>query len=136
LIFTFFNAPLFATFLLGMFFKRTTGPGAFIGLLCGIFTAAIHYKLALDGKLVYKSEMISNFHGAVVAWTVCFIVTIMVSYLTKPKAESELKNLCFGIHSGSMDGATARGKESIFAKPGFWGILMLLLTAYLNYLFF
>lgn len=136
LIFTFFNAPLFATFLLGMFFKRTTGVGAFIGLLSGIIAAALHYVLALEGKLTYRSEMISNFHGAVVAWTVCFIVTIMVSYLTKPKAESELKDLCFGIRSGSMDGATAKTKESIFAKPGFWGIILLAVTAYLNYLFF
>jgi SSS family solute:Na+ symporter len=136
LIFTFFNAPLFATFLLGMFFKRTTGVGAFIGLLSGTAAAAIHYILAVEGKLTYKSQMISNFHGAVVAWTVCFIITIMVSYLSKPKAESELKNLCFGIREGGMDGATAKAKESIFAKPGFWGIILLAGTVYINYLFF
>jgi SSS family solute:Na+ symporter len=135
LIFSFFNAPLFATFLLGMFFKRTTGIGAFIGLLSGIIAAFIHYILALEGKISYRSEMISNFHGAVVAWTVCFVITIMVSYLTKPKAESELKNLCFGIREGGMESAVAMSKESIFAKPGFWGIILLAVTAYLNYLF-
>ena len=136
LIFTFFNAPLFATFFLGMFWKRTTGVGAFIGLLSGTVAAFIHYVLAYQGKLVYKSEMISNFHGAVVAFTVCYIITIMVSYLTKPKAESELKNLCMGVHESGMEGREAKTKESIFAKPGFWGVLMLGLTAYLNYLFF
>jgi SSS family solute:Na+ symporter len=136
LIFTFFNAPLFATFFLGMFWKRTTGVGAFIGLLSGTVAAFIHYLLAVQGKLVYKSEMISNFHGAVVAFTVCYIITIMISYLTKPKAESELKNLCMGVHESGVEGRVVKTKESIFAKPGFWGVLMLGLTAYLNYLFY
>jgi solute:Na+ symporter, SSS family len=136
LIFTFFNAPLFATFLLGMFWKRTTGVGAFIGLLCGTVAAAIHWRLGDIGKLLYKSQMISNFHGAVVAYTVCLIITIMVSYLSKPKAESELTNLCFGVREPGMHGASVKAKESIFAKPSFWGIILLAATAYLNYLFF
>ncbi|MBS1991640.1 MAG: sodium:solute symporter family protein [Cyanobacteria bacterium SZAS LIN-2] len=136
LIFTFFNAPLFATFALGMFFKRTTGPGAFIGLLCGTIAAAYHYGLTLNGKLIYRSQMISNFHGAVVAFTVCLIVTVVVSYLTKPKAESELKGLCMGVREGSMDGAAALQKESIFSRPGFWGIILLAVTVWLNLLFY
>lgn len=136
LIFTFFNAPLFATFALGMFFKRTTGPGAFIGLLCGTIAAAYHYGLTLNGKLIYRSQMISNFHGAIVAFTVCLIVTVVVSYLTKPKAESELKGLCMGVREGSMDGAAALQKESIFSRPGFWGIILLAVTVWLNLLFY
>ena len=136
LIFSFFNAPLFATFLLGMFFKRTTGAGAFLGLLSGTFASIIHYILTLEGKLTYKSEMIGNFHRSIVAWTVCFIITIIVSYLTKPKAESELKGLCMGVKESGMDGAYAHSKTSLFARPGFWGIILLAVTAYFNYLFF
>ena len=45
LVFTFVNAPLFATFLLGMFWKRTTGHGAFWGLVAGTLAAALHYEL-------------------------------------------------------------------------------------------
>src|SRR5206468_3450651 len=47
LVFAFVNAPLFATFLLGMFWRRTTGHGAFYGLLTGTITAALHYGLTL-----------------------------------------------------------------------------------------
>ncbi len=47
LVFSFVNAPLFATFLLGMFWRRTTGHGAFWGLLCGTIAAAIHHGLTL-----------------------------------------------------------------------------------------
>src|SRR5258708_2156152 len=47
LVFAFVNAPLFATFLLGMFWKRTTGHGAFSGLLAGTFTTALYHGRTL-----------------------------------------------------------------------------------------
>ena len=82
LIFAFVNAPLFATFLLGMFWKRTTGHGAFTGLLSGTVAAAIHHGLTLPAGAVpgikggwlavlhtYPSEMAQNFWTAIFAWT-------------------------------------------------------------------
>ena len=45
LVFGFVNAPLFATFLLGMFWKRDTGTGAFLGLFGGIAGSAIFHAL-------------------------------------------------------------------------------------------
>ena len=59
LVFGFVNAPLFATFLLGMFWKRTTGHGAFFGLLGGTLGAAIFHGLAiaegiLDALLAHR----------------------------------------------------------------------------------
>src|SRR2546426_3304657 len=78
LVFAFVNAPLFATFLLGMFWKRTTGHGAFTGLLGGTVAAAVHHGLTLPqggapgvkgGWLaimhVYPSEMAQNFWTAI-----------------------------------------------------------------------
>ena len=47
LVFGFVNAPLFATFLLGMFWRRATGHGAFYGLLAGTLAAALHHGLTL-----------------------------------------------------------------------------------------
>src|SRR6201987_4306541 len=101
LVFAFVNAPLFATFLLGMFWKRATGNGAFFGLLSGTLAAAIHHGITLPqgatwgfkgGWLtggqwiahVYHSDMADNFWMAIWAWTVCFVTTIVVSLLTKP----------------------------------------------------
>ena len=43
LVFAFVNAPLFATFMLGMSWKRTTGHGAFTGLFAGTLAAAVHH---------------------------------------------------------------------------------------------
>jgi len=106
LVFGFVNAPLLATFLLGMFWKRATGHGAFTGLLAGTFAAAATHGLTLaEGKggwlgevmYAFPSTMAQNFWIAIVAWTTCFLVTILVSLASRPKAESELRNLVYGL---------------------------------------
>ncbi len=109
LVFSFVNAPLFATFLLGMFWKRTTGHGAFVGLISGTGAAMLHHGLTLPieanpgihgGWITvvhhYPSDMAQNFYGAIFAFSVNFIITIAVSLVTKPKPEAELVGL---VHS-------------------------------------
>ena len=105
LVFAFVNAPLFATFLLGMFWRRATGHGAFAGLLVGTTAAAIHHGLTLPTHAVvgisggwlgaihtYPSEMAQNFWTAIWAWTTCFVVTIVVSLATRRnKSDEDLK---------------------------------------------
>src|ERR1700745_865418 len=79
LVFGFVNAPLFATFLLGMFWKRTTGHGAFFGLLSGTTDAALFHGLTVaEGKGGWLGEMYTFSSGmgqalaiAIVAWTTC-----------------------------------------------------------------
>src|SRR5579862_2788197 len=93
LVFGFVNAPLFATFLLGMFWKRATGHGAFAGLLAGTAAAALTHGLTVaEGKggwifalHQFPSTMAQNFWMAIFAWSVCFVVTIVVSLATAPK---------------------------------------------------
>ncbi len=105
LVFSFVNAPLFATFLLGMFWKRTTGHGAFTGLLAGTGAAAVTHGLTVaEGKggwispvHTFPSTMAQNFWMAIFAWSTCFIVTIVVSLMTPAKPESELRGLVYGL---------------------------------------
>src|SRR5579863_4106331 len=106
LVFGFVNAPLFATFLLGMFWKRATGHGAFAGLLAGTGAAAATHGLTLaEGKggwlgmvlHTFPSTMAQNFWIAIFAWSTCFLVTLVVSLMSTPKAESELHNLVYGL---------------------------------------
>ena len=109
LVFSFVNAPLFATFLLGMFWKRATGHGAFAGLIAGTAAAMLHHGLTLPieahpgihgGWITvlhhYPSDMAQNFWGAIFAFSTNFIVTVVVSLVTKPRPESELVGL---VHS-------------------------------------
>jgi solute:Na+ symporter, SSS family len=105
LVFGFVNAPLFATFLLGMFWKRTTGHGAFTGLISGTVAAAFTHGLTVaEGKggwlapvHEFPSTMAQNFWIAIFAWSTCFLLTILVSLMTKPRPETELKGLVFGL---------------------------------------
>jgi solute:Na+ symporter, SSS family len=110
LVFAFVNAPLFATFLLGMFWKRTTGHAAFTGLLTGTTAAAIHHGLTLPvgaspgikgGWITvvhtYPSEMAQNFWTAIWAWSVCFVITAAISLVTAPRKEAELQGLVYSL---------------------------------------
>jgi solute:Na+ symporter, SSS family len=97
LIFSFVNAPLFATFLLGMFWKRATPNGAFFGLASGTTAAALHYFATLRGWLNFRSEMAANFDRAIYAWGACFAVTIVISLFTKPRADAELGGLVYSL---------------------------------------
>jgi len=143
LVFAFVNAPLFATFLLGMFWKRATGHGAFVGLLSGTIAAALHHGLTLPlhavagvkggwfgARHIYPSEMAQNFWTAIFAWSTCFAVTIIVSLLTKPREEKELVGLVYSL--------TERPKETHLAwyqRPAVLGLIVLLMTLVLNIIF-
>src|SRR5258706_16392 len=143
LVFAFVNAPLFATFLLGMFWKRATGHGAFLGLLSGITAAALHHGLTLPaGGLagvkggwfgathIYPSEMAQNFWTAIFAWTSCFVVTIVVSLVTKRRDEKELAGLVYSL--------TERPKEGHlpwYQRPAILGVIVLAMTLVLNIIF-
>mgnify|MGYP001773238635 CR=1 FL=1 len=130
LIFSFFNAPLFATFLLGMFWKKATPWGGFWGLLSGIATAAIHYLLYKNHIINYASEMAANFYQAWWAWLADFLITIIVSLFTKPKSEKELAGLVYGLTEKNIS-----KHNKLFEKPELWGAITLLLALILNIIF-
>lgn len=131
LIFSFFNAPLFATFLLGMFWKRATAWGGFFGLLAGIATSVFHYFVLVKGGLVvYASDMAANFWQAWWAWLVCFGVTIIVSLLTKPKPLADLKGLVWGATPRTVD-----SEPCWYRRPGTLAVISLVLALALSILF-
>jgi SSS family solute:Na+ symporter len=101
LLFSFFNAPLFATFLLGMFTRWATPLGGFVGLVSGTLAAGLHYLAYHEGWIPYGSAMSANFYGAICAWTVCFLVTIGVSAVSRRKPAEELEGLVHVSHRRS-----------------------------------
>jgi solute:Na+ symporter, SSS family len=144
LVFAFVNAPLFATFALGMFWRRTTGHGAFLGLLSGTAAAAIHHGLTLPAGMragvkggylglvhVFPSELAQTFWTAIVAWVTCFVVTIVVSLATRPRDPEELRGLVYSLTPRPSDHAL-----SWVARPWVLGVVVLVLTLALNLVFF
>ncbi len=144
LVFGFVNAPLFATFLLGMFWKRATGHGAFFGLLGGTLAAMAFHGLScavgvtpgikggwIEPHFLFRSEMGQNFYMAIVAWTSCFLLTIGISMLTaRTKSDADLKGLVYSLTPKPESEA-----EPWYARPAFVGIVVLLITVGLNILF-
>jgi SSS family solute:Na+ symporter len=138
LIFGFVNAPLFATFLLGMFWKRATGDGAFWGLLCGTTAAAVTHGLTLaenkGGWIAtvheFPSAMAQNFWIAIVAFAVCLAVTAGVSLVTKGKTDAELRNLVYGVTEKPDE-----GDAPWYKRPGPLAIVVLAVLVVFNILF-
>jgi SSS family solute:Na+ symporter len=138
MVFSFVNAPLFATFLLGMFWKRTTGHGAFTGLLAGTFAAAVvHGMTVAEAKggwisvaHTFPSSMAQNFWMSIFAWMTCFLVTIVVSLLTKAKTDAELRDLVYGLTTLPSDAG-----ESWYRRPAILAMVVGVAALGLNVIF-
>jgi SSS family solute:Na+ symporter len=148
LVFGFVNAPLFATFALGMFWRRSTGHGAFTGLICGTLAAAAHHGLTLPvgaahgvkgGWLlgdhaplwVYQSGMAQSFVTAAWAFCVCFVVTLIVSLFTqRTKSDEDLRGLVY-----SLTPRITEPEAHFFARPAVLGSIVLGLTVVLSIIF-
>jgi SSS family solute:Na+ symporter len=142
----FVNAPLFATFLLGMFWKRATGHGAFWGLLAGTLAAAIHHGISLPAHAavgikggwlgttvtVYNSEMAQNFWTAIFAFGFCFVTTIVISLATKQaKTEKDLEGLVYSLTPKVKDEAGIPW----YSKPAILGTMIVAVAIVLNIIF-
>lgn len=144
-IFSWVNAPLFATMLLGMFWKRTSASGAFWGLVLGMitsFTIFLGFKLGFfseglahiitfsNSPMAEISDMSRNLSQAAWAWSICAVATVVISLVTKPKPDSELVGLVKGF-------TTIEHEKNIrwYSKPEYIAIIALAVFAALNLYF-
>jgi SSS family solute:Na+ symporter len=119
-----FLAPLFGTFLLGMFWTRTTGWGGFTGLVAGTGYGLITYLITLDSGLG------ASMARAFFAWIVCLTVTIAVSLVTQPKPDDELRGLVWGLTEQKE-----AVEETWYKKPWVLAVTVLAITVALNIYF-
>ncbi len=139
LVFSFVNAPLFATFLLGMFWKRTTANGAFYGLLGGSIAAALTHGLTVaEGKGGWITNLHTFYSGtshafniAWIAFVFCFIITVVVSLFTDKKDERELVGLVYSLTPRIKDHS-----KVWYKNPLILGIIVLVATLILNIIFY
>jgi SSS family solute:Na+ symporter len=95
-LFSFFNAPLFAIFILGLFWKRMTGPAGWTGLISGTVAAVIVDSLVRTGVIAVSSQA-GSFIGASAAFVVGIGVAAVVTTFTTPKPDSELVGLVWAL---------------------------------------
>jgi solute:Na+ symporter, SSS family len=126
-----------------MFWKRTTGHGAFTGLIAGTGAALVHHGLTLPNDAHigihggwiavlhhYPSDMAQNFWTAIFAFTVNLLVTIAVSMATKPRPEAELVGLVYSLTPKPID-----THLSWYQKPATLGVVVLAMLIVLNLVF-
>ena len=144
LVFGFVNAPLFATFLLGMFWKRATSHGAFFGLCGGTLTSMLFHGCTIaagntpgiKGAWIYPvqifpSEMAQNFWLASFAFSTCFLLTVVISLATRrTKSDDELRGLVY-----SLTEKVREPNQAWYATPGFIGTVLLVMCLALNLYF-
>jgi len=143
LVFSLVNAPLFATFLLGMFWKRTTGHAAFTGLVSGTVAAIIHHGLTLPtdahpgihgGWITvvhsYPSQMAQSFWTAIWAFSTNFVLTVLISLVTKPRPEPELVGLVYSLTPKPVEHHMAW-----YARPKVIAVGLIALLIALNLIF-
>jgi solute:Na+ symporter, SSS family len=105
-LFSFFNAPVFATFIIAMFWRRTTPWAGFSGLVAG-FLGAVAFQYLIGPNIAYFyaggdttaeiNAQLLNFYGAIVAFVADAVVTVVVTLVTRPKPIEQLAGLVWGV---------------------------------------
>jgi SSS family solute:Na+ symporter len=122
-IFVFFIVPMFGTVILGMLWKRTTPAAGFLGLLAGILTSfALWLWVKVDPGALnfvafsgYAKDMSENMYRAMWSLIANVLVTVVVSLVTKPKPDHELRGLVYG-----MTDLPSEHAFPIFQRPITW----------------
>ena len=137
-LFSFFIAPLFGTVILGMLWKRATGPAAFWGLFLGTLSSigmwvwvkvdptALQY-VALSS---HAKPMAQDMFQALWAFVICVVVTVVVSLVTKPKPDAELEGLVYGLTPIPSQKGIA-----LYQRPIFWAGVVTVVFVSLNIIF-
>jgi SSS family solute:Na+ symporter len=134
-LFSFFNAPLFATFILGMFWKRMTAAAGWIGLVSGTLTAIAVYVLSENGVLTLPGQG-ASFVGAGAAFVVDILLSVIVSMVTRPKTDEELKGLVYSLTPKADRTEVAQeGDHGWYRKPTLLAGISLALVVVLNIVF-
>ncbi|HEV7823915.1 MAG TPA: sodium:solute symporter family protein [Mycobacteriales bacterium] len=146
LLFSFFNAPLFATFIIAMFWKRTTPWAGLAGLVAGTIGAGVMHLVAYDIGYFYpggevgphsaiNAQMV-NFYGAIAAFVADAVVTVLVTLVTPPKPVEELRGLVWGVPDpDAPDPALAAKPRTWWENPKLLGAGALGITLVLSLVF-
>ncbi|HKU23562.1 MAG TPA: sodium:solute symporter family protein [Terriglobales bacterium] len=126
-LFATFIAPLFGTVLLGMLWRRTTSEGGFWGLLIGTLSSmgmwawvkmdpnALRYVALSPHARVMAEDM----YRALWSWVVCVAVTVIVSYMTKPRSPAELTGLVYGFTP-----LPSEAQVAFYKRPAFLAVVV------------
>jgi SSS family solute:Na+ symporter len=137
-LFGFFIAPLFGTVLLGMLWKRVSRAAGFWGLLAGVVSSVGMFTLMkLDQRWVnvfalspYAKGLAQAMYQALWSCVTCVVVTVLVTLVTRPRPDEELRGLVYSLTDVAQEQHT-----SLLHRPAFWGAVALAIFAILQIIF-
>jgi SSS family solute:Na+ symporter len=136
LLFSYFNAPLFATFIIAMFWRRATPLAGGLSMIAGFLGAFVSHYLHSKHTINLGSDIASTWWQAVIAFVADAIVLVGVSLVSKPKPESELRGLVWGLKREEQEESdSVAGDEAWFRRPAVLGAGAIGLVVILNLLF-
>ncbi|ROS76156.1 SSS family solute:Na+ symporter [Curtobacterium sp. PhB130] len=130
-LFSFFNAPLFAVFILGLLWKRMTTQGALWGYILGIVTPTITWIAYLVNPKLFATGTAETLYGAIISFVTVLIVGFVVSMFTKPKAEKDLSGLVYGVGKIDLHGDSVATDTAWYRSPALLGTVALVLCVVL-----
>jgi solute:Na+ symporter, SSS family len=135
-LFSFFNAPLFAIFILGLFWKRMTGHAGWTGLISGTLAAVVIDRLVAGGAIPVSNQA-GSFIGASAAFVVGVLVAVVVSMFTQPKTDEELRGLVWSLTPKESRGGGELAADEVgwYRSPVVLGGIVILLTIILYIIF-
>jgi SSS family solute:Na+ symporter len=140
-LFGFFNAPLFATFILGMFWKRMTPTAGWTGLVGGTLAAVVVGVLSQDALGPMSLGIIglggqgASFAAAGAAFFADILISVVVTMFTQPKPESELRGLVYSLTPKEDFHDADEARLSWFQQPTKLAALGLGIVIVLNIIF-
>ncbi|GLY95882.1 sodium:solute symporter [Actinoplanes sp. NBRC 103695] len=123
-LFSLFNAPLFATFIVGMFWKRMSAWAGFWSLLLGTLSSLTLYLLYLADVVPFNSDLEESFYGAGLAFGTAVVVAVVVTLFTQPRPENELRGLVYGLGGSDTSGAAVLAADKVWWRnPVLLGVI-------------
>ena len=128
-LFSVFNAPLFGTFIIGMFWRRMTPLAGFWSLLSGTVVATATYLLYKGGVISFNSDLEESFWGAGLAFATVAVVAAIVTPLTRPKTDDQLTGLVYGLSDTALADDSLAGDAAWYRSPVLLGVVAVILAA-------
>jgi solute:Na+ symporter, SSS family len=127
-LFSFFNVPLFVTFIIGMFWKRMTAWAGFWSLLTGTLGALATWILYKADVLTFETDLQETFWGSGVAFVVGVTVALVVTMMTTPKPDDDLQGLVRGVGATDLSAGELVGDSTWYRNPVLLGMVALALA--------
>ncbi|WP_129656671.1 sodium:solute symporter family protein [Rothia halotolerans] len=126
-LFSFFNAPLFGVFILGLLWKRMTPAAGLWGYVAGIIAPTVVWIAYLRDESLFGSATAETMYGAIYSFLAVMVVSVVVTLFTTPKPVSELKGLVYGVGSIDVKGDVVAGDAAWYRSPALLGTVALAL---------